>query len=211
MIHPASPSRVSRWLVVTDLALKAAVVLLLVFALTHSHWDRFADKAMGARAVLYPLLIAVPALLWLMARWRAGRAGRPAPPYPLVADVLLTIPFVVDLAGNALDLYDQVSWFDDACHLVNWALLSGAFACAVVGRGLPAWAVFGLVLGFGAVSAVLWEIGEYGAFILDTPESVTAYRDTIGDLALGLSGSFLAALAAAWVTRRDASGSRPTG
>ena len=43
------------------------------------------------------------------------------------------------------------------------------------------------------MTAVLWEIGEYGAFILDTPESVTAYRDTIGDLALGLTGSLLAA------------------
>ena len=198
-----------RWLVVTDVVLKVAVVLLLVFALTHGHWDRFADKAMGARAVLYPLLIAVPALLWLVGRWRAERAGRPAPSYPLVADVLLTIPFVVDLGGNALDLYDQVSWFDDACHLVNWALLSGAFACAVVGRGLPPWAVFGLVLGFGAVTAVLWEIGEYGAFILDTPESVTAYRDTIGDLTLGLTGSFIAAVAAAVVERRRDDESRP--
>ncbi len=193
-----SGHRHPRWLVVTDIALKVAVVLLLVFALTHNDWDRFADKAMGARAVLYPLLIAVPALLWAIAGWRARRAGRAAPTYPLVADVLLTIPFVVDLGGNALDLYDSISWFDDACHLGNWALLSGAFACAVANRGLPAWAVFGLVLGFGAVTAVLWEIGEYGAFILDTPESVTAYRDTIGDLMLGLTGSFVAALLAAW-------------
>ena len=66
-----------RWLVVTDVVLKGAVVVLLAFALTHSDWDRFADKAMGARAVLYPLLIAVPAVMWLVARWQAGGPAAP--------------------------------------------------------------------------------------------------------------------------------------
>ena len=100
--------------------------------------------------------------------------------------MLLTIPFVVDLAGNALDLYDQVSWFDDAGHLVNWALLSrGVRVRRLVGGRGRSPDLGGLRAGArvrgrerGPVG-----IGEYGAFILDTPESVTAYRDTIGDLA----------------------------
>lgn len=198
----AEESRSRRWLIVVDLVLKLAVAALILFALTHQDWDQFADKAMGARAVLYPLLIAIPALGWLIARARARAQERPAPAYPLIADVLLTIPFVVDLGGNALDLYDQISWFDDACHFFNWALLAGAFATVIVDRGLPAWAVFGLVLGFGAVLAILWEIGEYGAFILNTPESVTAYRDTLGDLALGTLGSLVAATLAGWSVHR---------
>ncbi len=35
-----------------------------------------------------------------------------------------------------------------------------------------------LVVGFGAVTAILWEIAEYFAFIRDSPELATAYSDT---------------------------------
>jgi hypothetical protein len=173
--------------------LKVALLALVLFALTHLGWDRFADKAMVARAVLYPAAAAVLPVAWL-ARGRRW-------PYPAVADALLVTPFVVDLAGNALDLYDRVAWFDDACHFVNWAVLVGAFGVLLVRRRLGWWVTFGLCVGFGATTAVLWEIGEYGAFVLKTPESVTAYRDTIGDLALGLTGSVVAGAVTASVAR----------
>lgn len=190
------------WLA-ADIALKAAMVALLGFALLHQDWDRFADKAMTARAVVYPLLVAVPSVIWLLLR-RTGRGG----PYPGAASALLTVPFVVDLAGNALNLYDDVEIFDDICHVVNWAMLSGAVGIFLLRlHGLPAWALGGLVLGFGATTAILWEIGEYGAFVLDTPESVTAYRDTLGDLGLGTTGSAVAGLLCAIAaTRRAAVG-----
>lgn len=155
--------------------------------------SRFADKAMTARAVLYPLAALVVPVAWL--------AGRRRWPYPALVDVLVVTPFVVDLAGNALDLYDRVSWFDDACHLVNWALLTAAVGVPLARRFGP-WVTLGLCVGFGATTAVLWEIGEYGAFVLKTPESVTAYRDTIGDLSLGLAGSVLAGATAAVLLAR---------
>jgi len=53
--------------------------------------------------------------------------------------------------------------------------------------------LFGLVVGFGGVTAILWEIGEYFAFIRNSSELATAYTDTLGDMALGLSGSTLTA------------------
>jgi hypothetical protein len=56
---------------------------------------------------------------------------------------------------------------------------------------------FALAVGFGAVTAVLWEFAEYVTFIRKSPELDTAYTDTLGDLALGLSGSVLAALVTA--------------
>ncbi len=59
------------------------------------------------------------------------------------------------------------------------------------------------MVGFGAVTAILWELGEYFAFIRNSPELSTAYTDTLGDLALGLSGSTLAA-AIAVATARSA-------
>lgn len=173
--------------VLVAVALKVALVALVLFALTHLEWERFADKAMTARAVLYPLAALVVPAVW----FARGRRGA----YPAVPDALLVTPFVIDLAGNALDLYDRVPWFDDACHLGNWAILTLAFGLPVA-RRCGAWVTFGLCVGFGATTALVWEVGEYGAFILKTEESVTAYRDTIGDMTLGLTGATLAGLLA---------------
>ena len=60
-------------------------------------------------------------------------------------------------------------------------------------------------MGFGAVTAILWEIGEFYAFIRNSPELATAYVDTLGNLGLGLTGSILAGLAFAFAPRRQRS------
>jgi uncharacterized membrane protein YjdF len=52
-----------------------------------------------------------------------------------------------------------------------------------------------LVLGLGALLAVLWELGEWYAFIRHGTELATAYQDTLGDEALGSLGAVLAATA----------------
>jgi hypothetical protein len=51
-----------------------------------------------------------------------------------------------------------------------------------------------IAVGFGAVTAILWEFGEHFEFIRNSPELATAYTDTLGDLALGLAGSVVAAV-----------------
>lgn len=103
------------------------------------------------------------------------------------------LPFLIDTAGNALDLYDTIGWWDDANHFVNWALLSGAVAAALLRTHVGRADLFGLVAGVGVVTAILWEVGEYFAFIRNSPELATAYTDALGDLALGLGGATLAA------------------
>ena len=50
------------------------------------------------------------------------------------------------------------------------------------------------MIGFGGVTAILWELGEYFTFIRGGPEERTAYTDTLGDLTGGLIGSTIAAL-----------------
>jgi hypothetical protein len=132
-----------------------------------------------------------------------SRRGRRAP-YPYATDILFVLPFLIDTIGNALDLYDTIDWWDDANHFVNWALLGGAVAAALMRTRVPATELFALVVGFGAVTAILWEIGEYFAFIRNSPELSTAYTDTLGDLTLGLSGATLAAAISAAVVRRRA-------
>jgi hypothetical protein len=68
---------------------------------------------------------------------------------------------------------------DDVNHLVNRAILVGGFGVLLLRTRLDAWPIFGVGVGFGAVTAIVWEL-----------------------LALGLTGSTLAALLAASVARR---------
>jgi hypothetical protein len=159
---------------------------------------------MTGRAIGYPLgALAVPAAWWLVSR----RRGAPLR-YPILVDILVVLPFVVDMAGNAANLYDTVSWWDDVNHLVNWAILVAGFTVLLLATSLDAWPIFGLGVGFGAVTAILWELLEYVTFIRNSPELRTAYHDTLGDLALGLCGSTIAAALVAGVGRRRPRGAR---
>jgi hypothetical protein len=176
-----------------DLAVKISLVLLLAFG-AFSGLERCAGKAFGWRLVGYWF-----AAVFVPAVW-AARGRRSS--YPFAADILFVLPFLIDTIGNALDLYDTIDWWDDANHFVNWALLSGALAAALAHTKIREAELFGLVIGFGAVTAILWEIGEYFAFIRHSSELATAYTDTLGDMALGLSGSTLTATAAMVVLRR---------
>ena len=185
-----------RWAFWLNLAVKAALVGLLLFSV-FSGLERFEGKAMTGRALTYPLAAVVVPLGW----WYLRRS-RPSLAYPYALDILLVLPFVIDVAGNALDLYDTVEWWDDVNHFVNWGLLTAAFGQLLVRLPLGPWVAGGLALGFGAVTAVLWEFAEYWTFIRDSPEEETAYTDTLGDLALGLSGSAIAAGVTMWLVSR---------
>jgi hypothetical protein len=64
-----------------------------------------------------------------------------------------------------------------------------------LGRAVTA----GLMVGFGAVTAILWEFAEYLAGIHDGTERLTAYARTLGDLLLSLTGACIAALLTVWL------------
>ncbi len=178
-----------------NLAVKAALVGLLLFS-AFSGLERFEGKAMAGRALTYPVAaLIVPVACWLV------RRRRPVD-YPHALDILLVVPFLIDVAGNALDLYDSVEWWDDANHFVNWGILTAAFGQLLVRLRVGPVVALGLAIGFGAVTAVAWEFAEYWTFIRDSPELETAYEDTLGDLALGLCGATIAAFFTAWLVRR---------
>ena len=193
--------RTDRMLLVSDIAAKVAMTVMLLIAVVFPDLPQFEGKAFGARAIAYPLaVLIIPAAWWF--RWRDR-------PFPVLADLLWTLPYLIDVAGNAADLYDSVSWWDDANHFFNWMLLSGAFAALVVPRLESKWIVAGLAVGFGAVSAIAWEVMEYYTFIRDSPELATAYEDTLGDLSLGLTGSVVTgAVAAVVIGRREPESAR---
>jgi hypothetical protein len=181
------------WVFWLDVVVKLALVGLLAFG-AFSGLEQFEDKAFGWRLVFYPLAaIVVPVGWWL--------AKKPQP-YPYALDILLVAPFLVDVVGNTLDLYDSITWWDDLNHFVNWGLLCLAVGQLVLRFPLPRFATFVIVVGAGAIAAILWELAEYFAFIRNSDELDTAYTDTLGDMTLGLAGATVAALATVTVLWR---------
>jgi hypothetical protein len=171
-----------------------AVLVLTVAQLAVAEWwpgiERFADKAFGARLVAYPLLMLVaPVIWWLVVRRRDATRPQPYGPFTLIM-----LPFLVDVTGNSLDLYDSVVWWDDFNHLINWLFLLWGIGLLVADAVHPDWVLVALVTGLGAILAIGWELGEWYTFIRHGTELDTAYEDTLGDEALGTLGALIAAL-----------------
>lgn len=179
------------WVLALDIGIKVALVALLGLALLFPDLPQFAGKAMQGRVLTYGLAMLLVPAIWFL-RFRRH-------PYPVAIDILITLPFFIDVAGNALDLYDTVEWWDDANHFVNWALMTGGVALALAFLPLGRLNRFGLALGYAALSAVAWELIEYVTFIKDSPELVTAYTDTLLDEILGTAGGAAAAALVAWL------------
>jgi hypothetical protein len=61
------------------------------------------------------------------------------------------------------------------------------------------WVAFGLALGFGAVTDIVWEIGEFALMRSGASGLQLTYENTIQDLALSLTGAALGALTVATI------------
>jgi hypothetical protein len=178
-----------------NLAVKLALVGLLLFAVIRDDLPQFQGKAMVGRALTYPLSALIVPVIW----WIVGKRRGRVPVYPHLLDILLVLPFLIDTAGNALNLYDKIEWWDDANHLVNWGILSTGFGQLLLRLPVGKLSTAGLTVGFGAVTAIIWEFAEYFTFVRNSSELATAYTDTLGDLALGLTGSVIAGIVTAWI------------
>lgn len=179
-------------------AVLVLTVVLMVVGLT-AGWESFNGKGFVARVVVYPVLMLVLPVAWW---WR--RRGRGVEP-PWGAFALTMLPFLVDVVGNFLDLYDTVEVWDDVNHLVNWFLLLWGIGLLLFAgpddARRPALAVL-TVAGVGALLAVLWEVGEWFVFLRAGVEVERLYQDTLGDELLGTTGALLAGVLVVWWRRR---------
>ena len=179
------------WVPVAVLALTVGQLAVATFV---PDIEQFEGKAFGARLVAYPfMMLTVPALWWLHQR-RTNATDET----PWGAFALVMTPFLIDVTGNSLDLYDSVAWWDDANHFMNWIPLCAGIGLIICRNVRPRWAIVLLVTGLGAILAIGWELGEWWTFIRHGTELDTAYEDTLSDEALGTSGGFIAALFVAW-------------
>jgi hypothetical protein len=172
-------AKVAFWLVLV------ATVGQLLVATLFPDLPQFDGKGFVSRLVAYPLLMLAVPLAWRL----RGRGPTPWPAFALIA-----APFLVDVTGNTLDLYDSVTWWDDANHLVNWFLLNAGIGLLLVPVVRSRWVLASLVAGIGALLAIGWEVAEWYAFIRNGTELATAYEDTLGDEVLGTAGAVLAGL-----------------
>ena len=182
------PRAPALWL---DAALKTALLAALFVAVHNSHWPQLADKAMPQRALLYGALAATTPAIW----WTTGRRHPHARPYPHLIDALLVLPFFADVLFNLLDLYDRYEFWDDLVHLVLGIDFAAAIAIALSLGGVAPRVAAGLVAGIWAIGSIAWEVGEYLTLVQNSWEFQHGYRDTLGDLALGLVGAGIVVMA----------------
>jgi len=198
---PDVEPRTRRWLAPLNLTAKVALVALLLHAVAFPDLPQYAGKGIGTRLATYPISAVLVPIVWFA--HRALRAGSRTHRYPHAIDLCVVAPFLIDTAGNAANPYDTVDWWDDLMHFVTWIPWVVAFGFVLRYLPLGRLNTFGLTVGFGAVTHIIWEILEYFAFIRGNPnELATAYRDTIGDLGLSLTGSFTGAALVATVLWR---------
>jgi glycopeptide antibiotics resistance protein len=185
---------------VVNILLKFGLLGLLIHAVYFSELPQYKNKAIALRVIFYPLAAALTGIIW----WIAVRRKREPADYPYFVDISLTFVVAFDLLGNTLALYDKITIWDDMMHLllsIPWVLVAGYF---LKNRGYDKWATAGLVIAYGLASHIIWEALEYLTFVRSNPtESLSAYRDTIGDLLLSLIGTLIGAfIVAQWLSHK---------
>jgi hypothetical protein len=184
------------------IAIFVTTVLQLAVATFVPDLPQFEGKGFAARLIAYPLLMLLVPGAWVA--YERLHPGREHQPLPWGGFALIMAPFLIDVTGNTLNLYDTVDWWDDVNHFVNWFLLSTGIGLLLLrARISPPWALGLLVAGTGALLAIAWEIGEWYAFIRHGTELDTAYEDTLFDETLGALGAALAGVVVGVRARRQ--------
>jgi hypothetical protein len=154
-------------------AAKVATVAFGLDALLHPKSRRFAGKAMRIRAVGYFGALLVVPLAWRLLPDR----GR----YPRGLDTAVTIPLLLDAAGNSLGIYEDAH-VDDVVHIANAAIASGVAGALVAPRVDERWHAALVAAGLGITAETLWEIMEYTAMKMGANGMNLSYDDTMEDI-----------------------------
>ncbi len=175
-------------------AIKASLAACLLLGLVFPDIPGVIGKGWPERAVGYPISALIVPLSWFLATRRKPVNQRN---YPYLADALLVLPFVLDLAGNLVNLYNTVHNFDDFLHFINWVFLVAALVIFLAPAGLARWNLTLLGAGFGALAIVAWEGMEWIVQSMGTAGLQLTYDDTVSDLVLSTSGGIFGAILAA--------------
>src|SRR2546423_14432198 len=101
--------------------------------------------------------------------------------YPRGLDTAVTIPLLLDAAGNGLGIYDDAH-VDDIVHFANAAIASGVAGALVAPRVDERWHAALVATGMAITAETLWEILEYAALRLGADGMDLSYADTMEDI-----------------------------
>lgn len=176
------PHWLDRALEAAIVSTKAATVVCAIDAVVNADTPRLAGKGLRMRAIGYVAGLAVVPVIWRMLPDR----GR----YPRGLDLAVTLPLVIDAAGNSLGLYNEAH-LDDVVHFLNAAIVAGVAGALFATRTDDPWqaAIAGTTTAIAGESA--WEIAEYVAMKAGAEGMGLTYRDTIADLADSTIGAIV--------------------
>jgi hypothetical protein len=172
-----------------DVCVKAALAATLVALAVEPGLREFSGRGVAGRVTASVVALAAVPAWWLVASRRGSRHG-----YPFALDAVLAVPFLVDLWGSAAGR-GELAGGGSLGHVLDFALLTTAFALGFARLGRGAVATAALALGAAVAAAVLWELLEYATFAERTAEHV---EDSVRDLGLALAAS-AAVAAVAWL------------
>jgi hypothetical protein len=165
------PLEQMRW--ATLVAAKAVTVAFGIDALLHANSPRFAGKAMRLRAIGY-----IGSLFIVPVAWRLlPNHGR----YPRGLDTAVTIPLLLDAAGNGLGIYEDAH-VDDIVHFANAAIAAGVAGALVAPQVDERWHAAVVATALATSAAAVWEIMEYAAMRMGANGMNLSYADTMDDL-----------------------------
>jgi hypothetical protein len=177
------PLEKARWAALV--AAKAATIAFGVDALLNADSPRFAGKAMRVRAIGYIGTLFIVPLAWRLLPDR----GR----YPRGLDTAVTIPLLLDAAGNGLGIYEDAH-VDDVVHIANAAIVSGVAGALLAPRVDERWHAALVATSLAITAEAVWEIMEYTAWRMGATGMGLTYADTMDDIIDSTLGAIVGGL-----------------
>jgi hypothetical protein len=180
--HPDLAER-ARWIALV--AAKVITIACAVDAFVNPTDRRFKGKAMRVRAIGYIGTLFIVPIAWRLLPNR----GR----YPRGLDGAVTIPVLLDAAGNSLGIYEDAH-VDDVVHVANAAIISGVAGALLAPQVDERWQAAVAAAGLGITGETLWEIMEYVAWRLGADGLNLSYTDTMDDMIESAIGAIIGGL-----------------
>lgn len=181
----APPSWLDRALEIAIVAAKTATIACAIDGFVNADTPRLRGKAIRTRAFGYTAALFVVPAIWRVLPDR----GR----YPRGLDLAVTLPLLIDAAGNATGLY-QEAHIDDVVHFINGAIVSAVAGSLFAMRTDEPWQAALAGTGVAITGETLWEIAEFAAMKLGANGMNLTYVDTVADLAESTLGAAVGGL-----------------
>jgi hypothetical protein len=181
----APPSWLDRALEIAIVAAKTATIACAIDGFVNADTPRLRGKAIRTRAFGYTAALFVVPAIWRVLPDR----GR----YPRGLDLAVTLPLLIDAAGNATGLY-QEAHIDDVVHFINGAIVSAVAGSLFAMRTDEPWQAALAGTGVAITGETLWEIAEFTAMKLGANGMNLTYVDTVADLAESTLGAAVGGL-----------------